>query len=141
MITSCSEVRKHISQMSLTEVALLRRYLQLLGTKGLTKTPHCLDREFTKGIRDKSDKLRELLTRGKGYEIVEYKVMFLNGVKHDRVVVRFSYSRTKSILFVLQGSAQGLTVITTWLNRKDDRHITLDMTLYKGGSTLAIGSL
>ena len=95
-----------------------------LGSISLDWTQHALERAWSRGIR-----IVTLLEAPKG-TVFEVE---LSRQAVEKVCVRVPYSAVEDVCFVLRPvDKEGgrWLVVTCWLNKKGDRHTSLDRTRY-----------
>lgn len=119
--------RKHSSQMSQQELDSL--YSRLRSVEKWELTRHALDRIEEKGINATYDDIASTVYH---CDIIEYKIdynVIINRCE-ERVVVRSKAVTNGEYNLNVVYNLHSNKVITVWLNHINDRHATLDWSLY-----------
>lgn len=119
--------RKHSSQLTEKEKqSLLRR---LRGVKKWDITKHALDRMEEKGIQATYDDIASTVWN---CEIIEYKIDYNKVLKRceERVVLRSKAVTNGEYNLNVVYNLHSKKIITVWLNHINDRHVTLNWSLY-----------
>lgn len=119
--------RKHSSQMSQLELDSL--YSRLRSVEKWELTRHALDRIEEKGINATYDDIASTVYH---CDIIEYKIDYNARINRceERVVVRSRAVTNGEYNLNVVYNLHSNKVITVWLNHINDRHTTLDWSLY-----------
>lgn len=119
--------RKHSSQMSQKELDSL--YSRLRSVEKWELTRHALDRIEEKGINATYDDIASTVYH---CDIIEYKIDYNVRINRceERVVVRSRAVTNGEYNLNVVYNLHSNKVITVWLNHINDRHATLDWSLY-----------
>ena len=119
--------RKHSSQMSQKELDSL--YSRLRSVEKWELTRHALDRIEEKGINATYDDIASTVYH---CDIIEYKIDYNARINRceERVVVRSKAVTNGEYNLNVVYNLHSNKVITVWLNHINDRHATLDWSLY-----------
>ena len=119
--------RKHASQLTVHEErALMKRLLQVEEWQWTMKQ-HALDRMEQKGVKASK---RDVISTIYHSKIIEYKIDRAYQKCDERVVLRSkAFVNGDNNLHVVY-SLTNNEIISVWMNHKDDRHSTLDWSIY-----------
>lgn len=119
--------RKHSSQLTEDELESLHGRLKDVVEWNLTY--HALDRLDEKGINATYE---DIVSTIFNCEIIEYKIDYNERINRcqERIVVRSNALTNGDYNLNVVFSLSDSYVITVWLNHVDDRHDTLDWSLY-----------
>lgn len=119
--------RKHSSQLTQQETDFLHDRLKAINEWGIST--HALDRLVEKKIRATYD---DIVSTIYNCEIIEYKIDYDARINRceERVVVRGKALTNRYYNLNVVYSLTKKCVVTVWLNHINDRHDTLDWSLY-----------
>lgn len=125
------EVKKHITQMSMYEIQIIKTKLDnsYKEKKKICFAKHCSDR-WKEKIRHDADFKFLLIKTLHEHEVIEYKNVYFNKDNiEERVVLRSKqpyYGKNVCLVY----SITNKVVITVWLNDATDNHKTLRLSEY-----------
>lgn len=119
--------RKHSSQLTQDEIDSLHKRLESVSNWGLTV--HTLKRLREKGINATYD---DIVSTIFNCEIFEYKIDYNKKSNRcqERVVVRSKVLTNGEYNLNVVYNLSNSFIVTVWLNHIDDRHKTLDWSIY-----------
>lgn len=120
-------MRKHYTQLTQEEISSIHRRLKDVKSWGVST--HTFDRIEEKGIRATYNDIASTIYN---CEILEYKIDYNNRMNRceERVVVRGKALTNKYYNLNVVYSITTQRVVTVWLNHVNDRHATLDWSIY-----------
>lgn len=119
--------RKHSSQLTHQEEDLL--HSRLRDVEDWEMSSHALDRLEGKGIRATYD---DIVSTIFNCELIEYKIDYDARINRcdERVVVRGNALTNRFFNLNVVYSLTKQRIVTVWLNHVNDRHATLDWSIY-----------
>lgn len=119
--------RKHGSQLTQYEKTKLWQRLYSVQEFEWRLSNHALYRIREKGIRATKQDIISTIYHS---EIIEYKINLIKGEVEERVVLRSKAIVNEEYNLHVVFSLQNKTVVTVWMNHINDRHATLDWSIY-----------
>lgn len=119
--------RKHGSQLTQHEKTRLWQRLYSVQEFEWELSDHALDRVEEKGIRATKQDIISTIYHS---EIIEYKIDSVKGKVEERVVLRSKAIVNEEYNLHVVFSLQDKIVVTVWMNHINDRHATLDWSIY-----------
>lgn len=120
-----TDMRKHHTQMNAYERRELMKRLASISEEDWVVRPHAFDRISEKRIRATRN---DMVTAIHNAKLIEYRI--IGRMNEERVLIRsrrFVNGRNNlNIVYSLTYKE----VITVWLNHRDDKHTTLDWSIY-----------
>ena len=122
--------RKHSSQMSESEKSLVIEKLK--SVKAWFMSGHALDRINEKGINATLD---DVISTIYNANIIEYKIDYNSRSNRcdERVVLRSRAIANEEYNLNVVYSITNKSIVTVWLNHVEDKHDTLDWSIYSEG--------
>ena len=119
--------RKFVNQMTKQEIDGLFRRLRAVRSNEWRLSGHVFDRLEEKGINATR---RDVISTIHSSELLEYKIDERYGVCDERVLLRAKAIVNDSYNLHVVYSLTNKKVVTVWINHINDRHATLNMSLY-----------
>lgn len=124
-MTKYTNMRKHISQMSAFESRALMKRISKIEEWEWVVRPHAFDRVIEKGINATRN---DMVTAIYNANIIEYRI--IGRMNEERMLIRSKSLVNGMYNLNIVYSFTFKEVITVWLNHKNDRHQTLDWSIY-----------
>ncbi|MDS7057164.1 hypothetical protein NXG04_07680 [Klebsiella pneumoniae] len=124
-----SGMRKHSSQMKKFENTGLMKRLKEVEEWEWSLIDHALDRLIEKGIRASK---RDVVSTIYNCSIIEYRIVYNRRLRlyEERVILRSKAIVNRNYNLNVVFSLTTKNIVTVWINHKNDRHSTLDWSIY-----------
>lgn len=121
--------RKHSSQMKKFEDTGLMKRLKEVEEWEWELIDHALDRLVEKGIRASK---RDVVSTIYNCSIIEYRIVYNRRLRlyEERVILRSKAIVNRNYNLNVVFSLTTKNIVTVWINHKNDKHSTLDWSIY-----------